>query len=343
MAKHLNTRHLRISKIYLQHLTPRKMANMLRVEKRLLLNDGNLDGLYPHIVVVEASNNCNLRCPLCQMGQRRTIPRKQLMSAEAYKSLILPLAPYVSVAYLQNWGEPFFNKEIYAIIRTNTVLNIGTVVSSNFNIDLDPYRLIDSGLAYLIISGDGITQDVYSKYRRGGDITRVLKNLDALVEAKKLRNSRTPFIEWQCLVTKYNENQLVEIEETARARGANAVKFANINFVCANGDLAIREEYLPSNEAFRGDHDFLGPLRKKNGLRKPCYWLWRAAVINVNGGIVPCCLYDVPDWGNVFENDFLSEWNNHFFQEARSRSNASNCDKKMDLICDHCTAPFIYK
>jgi len=88
----------------------------------------------------------------------------------------------------------------------------GTVVNSNFNAPVDGERLVRSGLDHLVISGDGITQEVYEKYRVDGKINLVLDNLRKIVNAKKKYGSKLPYIEWQCLVTKWNEAQLDDIK-----------------------------------------------------------------------------------------------------------------------------------
>ncbi len=328
---------------YFRHLTFQKVINLLNIEFKLFRNDPDLKGLFPYYLIIDISNTCNLHCPLCQMGQRHTISRKNLMNTVNYKKLITSLKKYLFQIFLYNWGEPFLNNDIYDMISFNTQNNIGSVVSTNFNIPIDPYRLIDSGLEYLIISADGVTQDVYEKYRRGGDIIKVFHNINSLVNAKKKMKTKFPFIEWQCLVTKYNEKQLQKIKETALQNGVDEVRFANINFYSTKYNASIQNEWLPENDQYRYFASDKVGKKIKNGIRKPCFWLWRGAVVNVNGGIIPCCLYDIEDWGNVFKTDFSEVWNNAIYYESRERSKNKPALHKQDIICDHCTAPFIYK
>lgn len=250
---------------------------------------------------------------------------------------------YLFQVLLYDWGEPFLNRDIYDIIHYNTRNNIGSVVSTNLNIPVDAYRLIDSGLEYLIISGDGVTQDVYSHYRKGGDIKKVFNNLQSLIEAKKKRGSKFPFIEWQCLVTKYNESQLDNIKKVVIKKGVDYVRFANINFFSTGTGSDIQKEWLPKDVRYREFSQESINNKRKEGIRKPCFWLWRTAVINVNGGVTPCCLYDVPDWGNAFKEDFSAVWNNEIYHEARTRSKGNKVLHKLNIICDRCEAPFIYK
>lgn len=326
---------------YLRHITLRKALNLVKVEFKLARNNPNLKHIYPHFLSVEISNVCNFRCPLCQMGQRKIIPRKNIMSMKNYISLIDPLKDYLFQVFLYNWGEPFLNRDIYKIIQFNTSQNIGTVVSSNFNIPIDGKKLVESGLEHLIISGDGITQSVYEKYRVGGKIDLVLNNLKKAMEAKQKANSKFPYIEWQCLVTKWNEFQLDEIKRTVLNLGVNEVRFCNISFYSAEDTQKAEAKWLPQNPIYRALAS--ESLSTRKGGRRPCFWLWRTAVVNVNGGITPCCLFDIPDWGNAFDEPFLSVWNNERYIEARMRSQNNSLMRKVKLICDNCNAPFIYK
>ena len=255
--------------------------------------------------------------------------------------MIEPLKDYLFQVFLYNWGEPFLNKDIYRIIHLNTSYNIGTVVSSNLNIPIDSDKLIDCGLEHLVVSADGITQEVYEKYRVGGRIDFVFENLLNVIKTKRLKKSRFPYVEWQCLVTKWNEHQLDAIRKGALDLGVDEVRFCNINFYSAKDGSRAEDDWLPQNPIFRMNSTKDVPSQGR--MRKPCFWLWRMAVINVNGGMVPCCLFDVPDWGNIFKEPFISVWNNALFNEARMRSKGIEMGRSNKLICDSCTIPFIHR
>ncbi len=338
MRKEQLQRYKRYLLQYFKHMTLKKLINLLRIELRLKLNNTNLNSLFPYFLIVEVSNGCNLKCPLCQMGKRQHIPRQNLMTKDKYLEFITPLKDYLFQTLLYDWGEPFLNKDIYDIIEINKKMNIGTVISSNLNIKVDAERLVKSGLEHLTISADGHIQEIYSKYRVGGDLENVLNNLRNIVSEKKKQNSKYPYIEWQCLVTKHTENHLEEIKKLALKEGANTVRFANLNFFSSDKSKSDMTDWLPTKEEFRS---FEQESRPK-GKRLPCFWLWRTAVINTNGGLTPCCLYDVEDWSNSFDGDFIHQWRNGFHDEARKRSSKKPIHKN-SLVCDRCTADFIYK
>ena len=343
MRKEQLQRYYRYFKIYLRHFTLKKIINLLKVELKLAFNDSDVEGLFPYYLVIDISSTCNLRCPLCQTGLKKNIKRKNLISLENYIKIVEPVKNYVFQIFLYNWGEPFLNKDIYDIIAYNSRNNIATSVSSNFNIPIDADRLVESKLTHLIISADGITQDVYSKYRVQGDINNVYSNLNKLVEAKQKHKSKYPHIEWQCLVTKFNEKQLNQIREKAFSMGADEVRFSNLNFYSVENDPSIQEKWLPENKRYRQfESDSFNKVRKSNQ-RKPCFWLWRSAIITADGGIIPCCLYDIQSWDNILDTGLIPSWNNIIYLEARNRSKNNPKLKNQEIICDRCTASYIYK
>jgi MoaA/NifB/PqqE/SkfB family radical SAM enzyme len=275
------------------------------------------------------------------MGQRRIISRNNLMTFDNYGAMIEPLKDYLFQVFLYNWGEPFLNKDIYRIIQFNTSHNISTVVSSNLNIPIDSDKIIECGLDHLVVACDGITQDVYEKYRVGGKIDLVLENLKNIIKTKRSKGARLPYIEWQCLVTKWNEHQLNSIKKMALGLGVDEVRFCNLNFYSAVDREKEERNWLPHNPDYRMFSLDALPVRKD--IRRPCFWLWRTATINVDGGIAPCCLFDCSDWGNAFKDPFIYVWNNELYTEARMRSQNNIMKHKTRLVCDTCNASFIYK
>lgn len=333
-------RYFRYLRSYLKHTTPKKVFNAVRVELAYRFNNSNVDKLSPYFLFWDVATTCNLRCPLCQTGQRRNMDREQRMSLENYTKAIQPVKDFLFTVNLYNWAEPFLNREIYDIIEFNTKSNIGSYVSSNLNLNIDAERLVKSGLEHLIVSADGIQQEVYEKYRVGGRIDKVVENVKAIVAAKKKFKSKYPTIEWQCLVNQYNMDSMNETEKFAKEIGVNEVRFANLNLYSSTDPERDSKEWLPQS----GPYSYFNEETvKHSGIRKPCFWLWRGAVVGADGAILPCCLYDIPGWGNAIDKDFLKQWRSGFFKKGRDLSNSKKADPGNCSVCDSCTAPFIFK
>ncbi len=332
-------RYFRYLRSYLRHLTIPKLLNALRVEIAYRSNNCDVSSLHPYFLFCDVSITCNLKCPLCQTGQRRNIQRESKMTLENYKKVVDPLKKNLFTVNLYNWAEPFLNKNIYEIISYNRDNNIATFISSNLSLAIDAEKLVLSGLEHLIVSADGMDQDVYEHYRVGGKIDLVVKNIKAIVAAKKKYNSRYPTIEWQCLVNKFNEPTLEKTKAFAKSIGVNEVRFGNLNLYSSTDPESDSKKWLPENEKFSY---FKEDTVKKSGARKPCFWLWRGIIVAADGATLPCCLYDISGWGNAIDKSVIDQWRTGLFQKGRELSNPSKATEGTS-ICHTCNAPFIFK
>ncbi|MFZ5950946.1 MAG: radical SAM/SPASM domain-containing protein [Candidatus Rifleibacteriota bacterium] len=288
-------------------------------------------------MIVDPWSRCNLSCPLCLTGAGKSIKRSNLISLETYARVIEPLKDHLFFVGLYNWGEPFFNPDLYSMVEWNQANNIGSIISSNLNLDIDADRLVKTGLDFLIISGDGISQEVYEKYRVNGKLDKVLANLRSIAEAKRRHGSKKPFIEWQCLVNRYNENDLEKIKKTVYGIGADLVRFGSLNFWGLPDQE--KEKWLPDNPNYRMFETTTKPGTRRN----PCYWLWRAMVVNSDFSVSPCCLYDIKGWADISKESFNSVWQGKKYRDARGLSRNSGQDRKKGLICSQCEAPWIIR
>jgi MoaA/NifB/PqqE/SkfB family radical SAM enzyme len=274
---------------------------------------------HPFEIVVDVTNRCNLRCPLCATGQRLNDRPTGEIALEDFKRVIDELAPYLFKARLHSWGEPTLHRGLVDMLAYLTEKNIGSEISSNLTLfrPEDAFRLVDSGLELLIVSMDGTTQDVYETYRRGARLERVQENLRAIAAAKKARRARTPVIEVQFLLMKHNLHQADDIRRVARELGADRCRTFPIVLNIRNEEQRAR--WLPGDRRLsRYDPDTLED--RFYSLNRACPWLWQSAVINWDGTVSPCCIYEgrKADLGeNVFRDGFRAAWNGRKYRLAR--------------------------
>ena len=99
--------------------------------------------------------------------------------------------------------------------------NIYTITSTNAHY-LTPEnakQTVLSKLDKLIISVDGITQEVYEQYRIGGHLDKVISGTKEILKQKKLLKSKTPHVVWQFVVFKPNEGQIQAVKELGKELG----------------------------------------------------------------------------------------------------------------------------
>ena len=172
----------------------------------------------PKMITIDPTNHCNLQCPLCPTGEGDTSVEYGLFKLEKYKKVVDIFSKWAQNIQLFPWGEPILNKSLVEMIRYTSQQphKIRTITTVNLNATNDEQikGLLTSNLSALHVSIDEITQEVYEKYRVGGNLETVLNNLKKLIAAKKLYNSSTK-VQWDFIVMKHNEHQIEEAKKMA--------------------------------------------------------------------------------------------------------------------------------
>ncbi|MBI1290930.1 radical SAM protein [bacterium] len=324
----------------------RKLVNIARVETERALGRDRLVGK-PYMLIIDPLNVCNLKCPLCPTGRGELPIKNGKMELEAFKGLVDSIAPHTVKIMLYNWGEPFLHKDILGIIGHAHQRGIATALSSNLNLlpKEGAEGIVRSGLDDLIISCDGLTQDVYEKYRKGGNVEKVFKNLKDLTDTRRRLGSKTPYIEFQFLVFEHNEHQVPEVEARARELGADFVRVMppyvgpnDADIRPARGaDFRKPEESGDGKSVFEPGAD-LNEMARRNPPPLSCFWPWRSMVINWNGQVDPCCFKNYQrDFGNVFLQPVDQIWNSDVYRYARRWiSGKATGEAPYEIVCRGC-------
>jgi MoaA/NifB/PqqE/SkfB family radical SAM enzyme len=302
-----------------RYLTWKKMFNFARIEVQLRMGRTEVSG-YPYEWELDTTNICQLQCPLCQTGLGQVNREQGVMHFDTFKKVIDEVKEYCMWLTLYSWGEPFLNKDIDRYIWYAHQAGIATSISTNLNKPLTGEMvedLVRSGLDTMIVSLDGITQEVYEQYRVLGHLDRVFENLKLVVAKKKELGSSTPHIEWQFIVMRQNQHQIPEARALAKELGVDSIIFKKVDFPLGEEDSEAGRKWLPVGDGFERDDPFGRPF-DEGGDR--CWRLWRSSVINWDGGAAPCCyLTDKKDdFGNVTKDSFKSVWNNEHYKSARA-------------------------
>ncbi len=334
-------RHSRHVPKIINYGTPRKFANILLAEWELRRQKTTLL-CRPYYYIIDACNVCNLRCPLCPTGNT-TIARKQAMlSLEQYKELFDKIKEYALVVSLYNHGEPLLNPDVFSIIEHTHRNRVGTNISSNFNwpqpVEINDF--IRSGLDYVTVSLDGVTQDSYQQYRVRGDVREVFDNLKRLLSAKKTLRSKTPFVEWQFIVFKHNEHEVEEARKLASELGVDLLRLISPGVPPEDmHNLELQEKWMPRNPLYWERNPKLVEDRGYV-FDQPCFYLYRSMFIYPGGGVTPCCFAhdERQDFGNLYNNSVMEIWNNNAYRSARMLfSRSLPTEERIETICDKCT------
>jgi MoaA/NifB/PqqE/SkfB family radical SAM enzyme len=292
----------------------------------------------PYHIVIDPTNACNLGCPLCPTGLGLSQRTKGLLKFNEFRKIVDEVEDYCIELHLYNWGEPTLNKSLVEMLGYAKSKNIWTRISSNLSLKYKQNyleELLKSGLNLLHIDIDGIDQDVYSKYRKKGDLNVVIENLKVIKEIKIKNKLNEPIIELAMLAMKQNEHQHEDFYKFAKEFNADEVKIEKIQH-----NPNMDENWLPTNQELIYKTYESGKASSSSSTDneiKQCHWPWSGIVVNWDGGANPCCIVDDPksDFGNVIESSIKKIWNNPQYISSRSEFG----DKKQitkKTICNIC-------
>lgn len=288
----------------------------------------------PLAVGVELTNNCNLKCPECTTGSGRMTRKRGYMDIDLFIRVMKELKPYLFNTNLYFQGEPMLHPGFFSFLESS--LDTYTTVSTNghFLSDVNCERLIKSGLDKLIISLDGIDQEIYSQYRINGNIDVVKAGIERLSEARiKARSSFK--IEIQFLVNKLNEHQIPLAKEFAKNNKA-VLRLKSMQ-ITEKKDV---EKWLPINGRFGRYKLENGQYIIKNSFPNRCARLWFNPVITWEGKVIPCCFDKDAEhvMGDLNQDSFRDIWNGPKYRIFR-KSILSG--RHMIDICRNCTSGLI--
>ncbi len=314
----------------LRHANSRRLANFLLAEAERTLKRERAAS-HPYLLKIEPSNICNRHCPYCHDGRSAPGPGQRAygrMDATQFSRLLDDVGPWLFKINLYGFGEPFLFPETLTMIRDAADRNIGVGVSSNLQID-DPglgERIVASGLETLIVSIHGASQATCARFMGGGRLDLALGNVRAVLAARKQAGSSLPYVDWQYCVTGFNAGEMEAAKRLAEELGVDQIRFIR-PFVPEGADPDWTWADAPPIDA----------RAEKQG----CPWLWRAAYINWDGGVLPCCreVRDIAhDFGNALETGLTRLWNNDRFRAARRLAAGKPAPNAAAILCARCPA-----
>lgn len=289
----------------------------------------------PFSVSIEPINLCNLHCPECPTGNGSMYRTKKLIDWKLYQQVVDELAPTLSAVILYFQGEPLLHPQILEMIKYAHQKKIYTMTSTNGQLITNKMArdLVDSGLNRIVVSMDGVTQEVYEQYRRGGSLQNVVEAISAMSSWKLTLHKRTPHVEAQFIVMRHNEDQIAVFLDMAKAVGADSARLKT-----AQIDWPNIETLVPTQSKFaRYRKNKNGEWDLKHRLKNRCWRQWSSTVIASNGDVLPCCFDKNGDhaFGNLNQASFHEIWHG---EKATAFRRAILHDRKQFEMCRNCTS-----
>ena len=334
---------------YTFRVTLRRIINLAKIGISILLSkllkkpvlSGN-----PALLMVEPTNLCNLKCPMCPSGAgEMTRPRGQ-MKVEHFKKVLDQIGKDLILIQFWNQGEPFIHTGLSEMVAYAKSKGIPAMTSTNGHFFQTPEQIesiVQSGIDEIIVSFDGIDQKTYEKYRVGGQFQKVIDGVKRLVQYKQNQKLKRPLINLQFLVLKHNEDQMQQVESIGRRLGVDLVTMKSAQVYSDNQG----REFLPDDERFRRYTSDGKTYKIKSRFPNWCQFLWSGTVVNWDGSVTPCCFDKDGEYtaGNPFQGEitFKEIWKGKKLQSFRKKilANRSNIP-----ICMNCfegmRQPYVY-
>jgi radical SAM protein with 4Fe4S-binding SPASM domain len=258
-----------------------------------------------------------------------------MLQERLFETVIDQVKGHLTWLHLYFQGEPFLNPRFLDMVSYADSKGIFTATSTNAHFlgEKQVGEVLKSGLKQLIVSMDGITQDVYENYRIGGSLEKVQEGLKLLVRERKKTGQRFPRIVLQFLVTGPNEHQIPALKSWAKDMEVDELQLKTTQiYDFENGSDLIPSDlgysrYVPSKE---------GKWELKKKPENKCWRMWQGAVATWDGKVVPCCFDKDASYvmGELKENSLASIWQSVPYFNFRKQLLS---DRTRLEICRNCT------
>ncbi len=291
-------------------------------------------------LIIEPTNICNLKCPLCPTAHNM-LRKKGTLGLEEFKYMVDDIAPVTKSINMNFAGEPLLNKDIFKMSKYAESKGIKTMLSTNTTI-LDRYldEIFESEISRMIVCLDGASKETHESYRIGSDFERIKENIRLLCREKKGRNLAKPQITLQFVVMKHNEHEVGDIIEIARSLGVDNLNLKTVSlgsWVNVDKRVQLAKKWLPSNQEY-SRYEIKDETPQVKSRPKICGWLFQSVIL-WNGDVTMCC-YDFNGEiviGNIFKEPFQKIWNSARYKKIRK-----DIVRRELELCKKCAAPLEY-
>jgi MoaA/NifB/PqqE/SkfB family radical SAM enzyme len=287
----------------------------------------------PQHLRLEASSNCQLKCPSCPTAAGET--RKSLgggfLSFRDFKKIV-DENPKILHIELSNWGEIFLNPQISQIIeygyRQGVVLTASNGANFNTVTEEALEALVKYRFAHITCSIDGASQTTYNIYRKGGDFNQVIKNIEKVNHYKKQYRTRFPSLTWQFVAFGHNEHEIQCAQNMAYS---------------LDMDFFVKRSWDPEFSPVQSQRT-IEEVKKLDGAeeqedywqKEACSQLWNIPQVNWDGRVLGCCYNSWGDFGNAFDSGLSEVVNGEKMMHARQML-LGNQEEKKDIPCTSCS------
>ncbi len=290
----------------------------------------------PKSVGLEPTSVCNLSCPKCPARSVNQHPEKGFMALNDYRDF-LTRYPVIRKVYLRGRGELFLHENLAEMIQFAAERGIAITIANGTNLNDATDEALEAvvrfGVKAVRCAVDGATRRTYEKYRVGGDLRKVIRNIKRINELKHKYCSPFPLLIFQFIPMACN---IHEIDQAALLAQMLKMKF-EIRLNRFPEKLSpVEREKIRRYAGYADRAEYLHKT-KCHFFRQLCPQPWISPRITWDGRIIGCtCNNDFGYFpGNVFTDDLRESLNSEALIYAREMLMGKKPPRK-DVPCCHC-------
>jgi len=274
---------------------------------------------YPPYMQIEPTSICNYRCVFCFQTNKEFTDKKSgfmgHMKLETYKKAVDQCQDNIEFISLASRGEPLSNPLIGKMLEYSNGKFLNLKINTNASLlnENKIHAILSNDVRTLVFSADAADEELYSKLRVRGKLSKVLKNIELFnnIKEKKYSNAK--------IITRVSGVKVNEFQ--------NFKEMENLweNLV----DQVVFVDYCPWEDVYND---------KKNHIKQSCSELWRRMYIWWDGKTNPCEIdfKSVLSAGNIFEKNISEIWKSQKYEDLRNK----HLMQKRGLIepCNKCVS-----
>jgi len=268
----------------------------------------------PRVVYIEATNACNLRCPMCPI----TIGVAAYLYPVKYFDwghfdLVRPYLETAERCMMSGGGEPLLHPRFLDMVAEVKKAGAQTIFNTNGTLLTETIakELVRLEADTISFSVDGATPETYARIRVGADFDAVERNIARLVKIKRAAGAERPFLNLQMTLLDENRREIAAMVELAARWGIRHLVIEPLTPVFSEDDTYKNyyekshvkpEEVADDIRAARDKAKLLGLIFSSHylvllgdepGYGDPrsfrCVEPWINIGFRADGTIFPCC------------------------------------------------------
>lgn len=328
-------------------------------------------------IQIEVTSLCKSSCFYCPHTINKDHWRHGSMSIETFKQ-IAPSFKVANLIFLQGWGEPFLNENLFEMIEIakKEGCQVGLTTNGMYLKPETINHLMDLQLDILAISLAGTKSETHNRLRAGTDFEFITRSLVELKEKKARKKALLPRVHLAYIMLKSNFEDLKRIIDYAKQVGSEDIVCSNLAFLPRHDlykeaiflDMANKGYYEKTlsevkTKAKEDDVNFFFyrpfldkplPVCTENPLRS-CY-------ISHNGSLSCCVFTNLPildevgpddiernessgptliTYGNISDQTISEIWNSNLYKDFRHsfEQRQKSIKESIDLVIESSVLP----